>query len=358
MEKESSNDILFQDAAKTILEADFFMLATGAGFSKDSGLAVYKDIADVKAWRDRDLTYPDLCQPHWIESDPDLFYGFWGKCFNDYRTTKPHEGYQIVKNWKEKYFSNTEKADEFKKTWKERFTEKDANTPGPFFIYTSNVDNHSITAGFEERELHEIHGNTEIWQCSIPCNKKTWSAPLEHGFNINEETMLALNQKLEKKQEKKSNSEEEKKGNSEEEEKGKSSKYEGFDSNHPRCIHCNSLSRPAILMFGDWKWVRDDAQGTQSYRWQHMISKYGNDKGYKTVILEIGCGINVPSVRMNSEKMLSSNPDTTTLIRINPDFPSVGKRGSSKSKNSISIKETGLKSIKEIDKWIKILSEK
>jgi len=152
----------------------------------------------VKAWRDQGLTYPDLCQPHWIESDPALFYGFWGKCFNDYRETKPHEGYDIVKSWKEKFFSKTEVANDFKKNWKERFNEKDERTPGPFFIYTSNVDNHSITAGFEEHELHEIHGNTEVWQCSIPCKSETWTVPKDHMFDINLENMLAVDRKLDK----------------------------------------------------------------------------------------------------------------------------------------------------------------
>jgi len=129
------------------------------------------------------------------------------------------------------------------------------------------------------------------------------------------------------------------------------SEEEAFDSNHPRCKFCNSLARPAILMFGDWKWNRDDAQGTQSYRWQHMISRYGKERGMKTVIVEIGAGINVPTVRMNSERMLSDNPDTLTLIRINPDFPTIRKA------KGISIQDTGLKSLKEIDKWIKFYSK-
>jgi NAD-dependent SIR2 family protein deacetylase len=30
--------------------------------------------------------------------------------------------------------------------------------PGSFFVYTSNVDNHSIKAGFHKNEVYEIHG--------------------------------------------------------------------------------------------------------------------------------------------------------------------------------------------------------
>lgn len=39
-----------------------------------------------------------------LDTDPEIFYGFWGMCFNDYRNTLPHEGYHIIKRWKEKYF--------------------------------------------------------------------------------------------------------------------------------------------------------------------------------------------------------------------------------------------------------------
>eukprot|EP00976_Prorocentrum_cordatum_P025173 511454-Prorocentrum_minimum.AAC.1 len=35
----------------------------------------------------------------------------------------------------------------------------------------------------------------------------------------------------------------------------------GFEgTNHPQCIHCGGTARPAILMFGDYKWVDDDDQ--------------------------------------------------------------------------------------------------
>jgi len=70
-----------QRAAGAIAQADVLLLLTGAGWSADSGLSVYKDVADVKAYRDRNLTYSSICEPHWLEDDPELFYGFWGKCF-------------------------------------------------------------------------------------------------------------------------------------------------------------------------------------------------------------------------------------------------------------------------------------
>jgi NAD-dependent SIR2 family protein deacetylase len=64
-------------AAAAIQQADVLLLATGAGWSADSGLAVYKDIANIQAYNERKLTYHDICEPHWLEKEPALFYGFW-----------------------------------------------------------------------------------------------------------------------------------------------------------------------------------------------------------------------------------------------------------------------------------------
>ena len=70
-----------QRAGAAIAQADVLLLATGAGWSADSGLAVYKDIANIKAYNERKLTYHDICEPHWLQDEPALFHGFWGSCF-------------------------------------------------------------------------------------------------------------------------------------------------------------------------------------------------------------------------------------------------------------------------------------
>ena len=54
-------------AAAALLDADVLLISAGAGMSADSGLAVYKDIASVPAWRKAGLTYADLCDPCWLE---------------------------------------------------------------------------------------------------------------------------------------------------------------------------------------------------------------------------------------------------------------------------------------------------
>ena len=44
-------------AALALLDADFLLITAGAGFSADSGLPVYKDIADLPAYHRRKLDY-------------------------------------------------------------------------------------------------------------------------------------------------------------------------------------------------------------------------------------------------------------------------------------------------------------
>ena len=97
-------------------------------------------MAKVPAYEERGLEYHDLCETHWLASEPDLFWGFWGGCFNvrcspcntaarlgigfpsvgrgrapaivqqDYRDTEPHEGYRIIRRWRDRLFTRTETA--------------------------------------------------------------------------------------------------------------------------------------------------------------------------------------------------------------------------------------------------------
>jgi hypothetical protein len=106
MEAEQSEAI--QKAAKLILDADFMIVATGAGMSADSGLPVYIDTQRVEAYIKRRLSYMDLCDPRWNFEDPETFYGFWGSSMNKYREAEPHSGYAILKKWQTQHFNDPE----------------------------------------------------------------------------------------------------------------------------------------------------------------------------------------------------------------------------------------------------------
>merc|ERR550532_2228500 len=214
-------------AAKAISEADVLLLCTGAGFSADSGLAVYDDVAQVPAYKQRGLNYQDLCNPHWLDADPDLFWGFWGQCYNDYRCTAPHEGYRIIDTWAEKWFRKSEIADRVRAFEAELAAVQEnvgnhADEPyalddlaGAFFAFTSNVDGHHYD-WFRACEIRECHGNIELFQCassrracryaaSVPlpvdqtngaggsrdCGDAVWRAPRDLRFHVEPSTLTA-----------------------------------------------------------------------------------------------------------------------------------------------------------------------
>ncbi|CAK8999126.1 Uncharacterized protein SCF082_LOCUS5934, partial [Durusdinium trenchii] len=98
-------DACCHEVAEALKRADVLLLCAGAGFSADSGLPTYEEIANVKIYQDLGLKYDDICRPEWMTHDPEIFYGFWGSCYNDYRDTQPHEGYSILRSWRDARFN-------------------------------------------------------------------------------------------------------------------------------------------------------------------------------------------------------------------------------------------------------------
>ena len=307
-------------AACAINQADVLIVATGAGWSADSGLAIYRDVADVAAYRERGLTYRDICQPQYLEEDPALFHGFWGGCYNDYRNVQPHEGYSIIKRWVERRFRYSEAAAALRTT-QTSVDDGEAGVAaangsisshaGAFFAYTSNVDAHWHTAGFGAFEVLEIHGNCERWQCAERCIGEQWSAPPAHRFRVDETTRLAP--------------------------QGTPLVAPGapvhtthphasaaFGTNWPTCVRCGGDARPAVLMFGDTTYQGDDAADSRWEEWRLRMAAACRDKGYTVAILEVGCGGNVTTVRMQTESILEELTNggvDATLIRVNPELP-------------------------------------
>ncbi|RMD47064.1 MAG: NAD-dependent deacetylase [Aquificota bacterium] len=175
---------------------------------------------------------------------------------------------------------------------------------GGYFVFTSNVDGQFQKAGYDRKKIVEIHGSIHYLQCSVPCTDDIWPAD-----NVEIEIDM-----------------------------------ENFVAKEPLpvCKHCGSIARPNILMFGDWEWIshRTDGQEFLFERWLEKVS----DMDYRLVIIEIGAGKAVPTVRITSEKIAHSFDGV--LIRINPRDYEVP------SKRHISIPLGGLEGIKKITEEI------
>lgn len=146
-----------------------------------------------------------------------------------------------------------------------------------YFVVTSNVDGHFQKAGFVANRIVEVHGSINFWQCTKPCRDDIW---------------LSDSDKIEIDQE----------------------KFEAIEP-IPTCPTCGAVARPNILMFGDWSWIsrRTNLQDVNLGKWLRV------NRDNKIVVVEIGAGTSVPTIRLTSEDIVQ-NYDAM-LIRINPrDF--------------------------------------
>lgn len=166
-----------------------------------------------------------------------------------------------------------------------------------FFVVTSNVDGQFQKAGYPEDRIYEIHGSIHYLQCIRPCCDDIWENTFE--IPVDYETMRAR-----------------------------------FI---PKCIHCGAVARPNILMFGDWSWV-----GNRTYEQGERYRRFLADvKGKRVVVVEIGAGTAIPSIRHTSESLIKSH--NASLIRINPREYQVPS-------GQISIPEGALKALEGIER--------
>jgi NAD-dependent SIR2 family protein deacetylase len=141
---------------------------------------------------------------------------------------------------------------------------------GPF-VFTSNVDGQFQKAGFDEARIVECHGSIHFQQCCKVCNVNIWPSTNIVADVDTEQCLLR--------------------------------------SPLPRCPQCGGLSRPNILMFNDhtWRSARTDRQVDRMENWLAKVEHL--------VVLELGAGTDIPTVRNQGERL------QVPLVRINPrDF--------------------------------------
>jgi NAD-dependent SIR2 family protein deacetylase len=243
----------WEEIAEIVTSADAMVIGAGAGMGVDSGLPDFR--GDEGFWnayppfRKAGHSFVDMANPRWFEEEPELAWGFYGHRLHLYRDVEPHAGFRVLR-------------------------ELAGDMEHGAFIYTSNVDGQFQKAGFGEDQVVECHGSLMHLQCSKPCSDHVWSAE-GTDVEVDMDTIRAT-------------------------------------SELPRCHHCGAVSRPAILMFGDWCWnsTRTDKQAD---RYQQWLDKVGSDE---IVVIESGAGTAVPTVRRHCER-LARHPNVT-LIRINP----------------------------------------
>jgi NAD-dependent SIR2 family protein deacetylase len=246
----------FEHAAALIEQADALLVAAGAGMGVESGLPDFRGTQGFwnayPALARAQIDFHRIASPTAFEAEPTLAWGFYGHRLNLYRRTAPHIGFTLLKHWGEKM-------------------------PKGCAVFTSNVDGQFQKAGFDPKLIDECHGSIHHLQCLTPCSNDIWSADA-FTPDVNEDECRLLNAP-------------------------------------PSCRHCGALSRPNVMMFGDYGWIetREQAQAARLERWLSSASR--------PVVIEIGAGTAIPSVRHFSQQILHQLGGR--LIRINPREPVV-----------------------------------
>jgi hypothetical protein len=127
------------------------------------------------------------------------------------------------------------------------------------------------------------------------------------------------------------------------------------------------LIRPNVYLFGDGKHFVEDEDVVKSrdlFDWKHNVAttlsgnsssqQKSESEGSKEllVIVEIGCGLRIPSVRKRCEELAASvGRDRCRFIRINPEYA----LNEILYAPDIAIKDNGLHALCQIDQELKKL---
>ena len=154
------------------------------------------------------------------------------------------------------------------------------------FVITSNCDQLHEKSGMHEHQIQEIHGSLGRFQCSKPCGNDLFILE-ESSIKRLEEDPLWV----------------------------------------PRCPRCkDACLRPNVMIFDDDKLI-DDYLDQQNFNLKQFLDRFRvsspssesiekeEEKLRNLIVLEIGAGVVVPSIRLKAERLAK---DGQGLVRINP----------------------------------------
>jgi len=248
---------MFADAANIVSEADVFIITAGAGMGVDSGLPDFR--GDHGFWR----AYPSYAR---------LGLSFVDCANPQHFQRDPSFGWGFYGHRTNLYRSTIpHEGFHIIKKWIKR-------NNADYFVVTSNVDGQFQKAGYDEDRMLEVHGSIHHLQCQTPCNDTIWDN--DEVIPVDDISMRA--------------------------------------AHTPRCPACGKVSRPNILMFGDWSWLADRTR-TQEGRFDTFLA---NNSDRRIAVIEMGAGSAIPTIRATSER-IGWSCEHATVIRINPREPDI-----------------------------------
>lgn len=220
-------------------------------------------------------------------------WGFWAHRISLYQRAIPHHGYKLLLDLISQKAATGKTLDSF--------------------VFTSNVDGAFGKAGFAAEQIMEVHGAISRMQCTQRrCPGDYWYTPENLNLKFNEKTFR-------------------------------------LTDDVPICQHehCNLPARPNVLMFGDSHYISTHTSWQESNmdNWQSQMV----ETDAKVVVIEIGAGKYVPTVRYKSEEICDQLPGAT-LIRINPRDPDIPRS------EDISLPLRGLEALQLIQRQLQLQS--
>ncbi|CAE7717629.1 cobB [Symbiodinium sp. CCMP2456] len=309
----------------------------------DSGLGTFRG-RNAGVWpplKAMQMDFSEMSSPGFFNHDPRLAWAFWKFRHQAYVLGAPHDGYRILAKWGQKMRHGC-------------------------FSVTSNIDGHwERTEGIGEGRIYECHGALTRMQCvEDRCREagSIWRTDPEEiaRIAVPEWDLVPGESVLVRRSS----------GSTEEveavvQDDGCSLAVDGRPiaaravrrRDGPDLLRALPTSplpvssdkqpaRPNVLMFGDWG-VNDDIISAQNQAFRAWMGEMPTDA--KLVVVEVGAGKAVPTIRMHSERVLSQC-ENATLIRINwddSDVPAALKA------RSVSIGGVGaLDALSQLDKML------
>ena len=244
-----------EQACRAVKEADALFITAGAGMGVDSGLPDFR--GNEGFWK----AYPPIAKlsRSFIEMADPVWFD------KDPEMAWAFYGHRL------NLYRKTIPHNGFLK-----LLDLGKNKPYGYFVFTSNVDGQFQKAGFDDVLIEECHGSIHHLQCTWPCCNDIWEIG-EENVHVDMAAFRAT-------------------------------------GDLPKCKNCGRLARPNILMFGDGSWIshRTGEQAARLQKWLEKLSSFNA----KLVIIEMGAGLAVPTVRYKSQR--TGRSLDATLIRINP----------------------------------------
>eukprot|EP01096_Ripella_sp_DP13-Kostka_P009529 TRINITY_DN3663_c0_g1_i1.p1 TRINITY_DN3663_c0_g1~~TRINITY_DN3663_c0_g1_i1.p1 ORF type:complete len:286 (+),score=98.85 TRINITY_DN3663_c0_g1_i1:41-898(+) len=257
---------MVERAAEWIKAAEGILICTGAGMGVSSGLGTFRGV-NAGVWPPLvrlGIDFSEMSCPARFVEDERLAWSFWNFRYSAYTGNPPHEGYSIMKRWGE-------------------------TKPAGYFCFTSNIDGHWLEAQVPEDRVIECHGSVRFMQCqrlNEECSHfdKIWPA----------DPASILRMQIDPETDK-------------------------VTSELPKCPGCRGTARPNVMMFSDFGVQEDriDGQYDNFFKWRKSVQ----DPKRNLVVVEIGAGVAVPTVRLTSEGFCRTTG--AKLIRVNPEHPNV-----------------------------------